>query len=66
MAELVPADVRLVWWRMHQCRIAERERLSEAKRWKERGLGFLWEQALRSALQFRAKRRELAKGLVTR
>jgi hypothetical protein len=58
MAELVPSDVRQVWGELLQCRVAERER--------RKNLPAMRYYALMAALAFRAKRRELAKGLVTR
>jgi hypothetical protein len=64
--ELIPRDVRQVWGELLQCRVAERERLAEAKKWAADNRPALRYIALMSALAFRAKRRELAKGLVTR
>jgi hypothetical protein len=66
MAELVPSDVRAVWGELMRCRVAERERLAEARMWRRKNLPAMRYYALMAALAFRAKRRELAKGLVTR
>jgi hypothetical protein len=62
----VPADVRQVWGELLQCRVAERERLAESRMWRKKNLPAMRYYALMAALAFRAKRRELAKGLVTR